>query len=126
MNGHAVHVQQPRLLIRAIFDDLVDRAGLYAMRRRQHQLGRDQGAGAEIAAGADDGNDRAADSLAVGTPPPTMAEAGAEANSTIPATIELMLFIAAAVARTAPIAKAWSGPPPRVSRFTPSHGWSNR
>ena len=59
MNGDALDVLQRRLPVRAIFDDLVVRAGLHAMRRRQHQFRRDQRAGAEIAARADDGDDRA-------------------------------------------------------------------
>ena len=50
-------------LVGAIFDDLVDRAGLHAMRHRQHQPRCNQGAGAEIAARADDGDDGAADAL---------------------------------------------------------------
>ena len=52
-----------RLAVRAIFDDLVIRAGLHAMRRRQHDFWRDQRAGAEIAARADDGDDGAADAF---------------------------------------------------------------
>src|SRR6202011_2139080 len=52
-----------------------------------------------------------------GTPPPTMARAGAEATSARPATIGTRLLIAAAITRTRPIAKGWSGPGPRVSRF---------
>ena len=63
VNGDFFDIPQLRLLVCAIFDDLVDRAGLYAMRRRQHQSGRDQGAGAEIAARADDGDDGASDAL---------------------------------------------------------------
>jgi hypothetical protein len=63
VNRHGFDISQPRLLVCAIFDDLVDRAGLHAMRRRQYQPGCNQGAGAEIAAGADDGDDRTADIL---------------------------------------------------------------
>ena len=59
MNADVFHVPQLRLLVGAIFDDFVDRAGLHAMRRRQHQSGCDQSAGAEIAARADDGDDGA-------------------------------------------------------------------
>ena len=47
----------------SIFEEFVDRAGLHAMRRRQHQVGRDQAAGAEGAARADNGDDGAADAL---------------------------------------------------------------
>ncbi len=63
MDRHAVDILQLRLPVRAIFDDLVDRAGLHAMRRRQHQFWCNQGASAEIAARADDGDDGAADAL---------------------------------------------------------------
>jgi hypothetical protein len=52
-----------RLPVHAILDDLVGRAGLHAMRHRQHQCWRNQRAGAEIAARADDGDDRAADAI---------------------------------------------------------------
>ena len=57
------HVVQLRLPVRASLDDLVGRTRLYAMRRGQHQAGRDQGAAAEIAARADDGDDGAADAV---------------------------------------------------------------
>ena len=56
-------VAQLRLPVRAIFDDLVGRPRLHAMRRRQHQLGSDQRAGAKITARADDGDDGARDAL---------------------------------------------------------------
>jgi hypothetical protein len=63
MNGNVFDVSQLRLLVRAIFDNLVDRAGLHAMRRRQHQSGCNQGTGAEIAARSDDRYYRAPDAL---------------------------------------------------------------
>ena len=63
MDRDVLDVLQLRLPVRAVFDDLVGRAGLHAMRRRQHQLRRDQRAGAEIAARADDGDDGAADAV---------------------------------------------------------------
>ena len=63
MNGDALDILQRRLPVRAIFDDLVVGAGLHAMRRGQHDFRRDHGAGAEIAARTDDGDDRAADTL---------------------------------------------------------------
>ncbi len=63
VNGDFSDIPQLRLFVCGIFDDLVDRAGLHAMRRRQHQPGCNQGAGAEIAARADDGDDGAADAL---------------------------------------------------------------
>jgi hypothetical protein len=50
VNADVSHVLQLRLPVGAVFDDLVDRARLHAMRRRQYQLCRDQGAAAEIAA----------------------------------------------------------------------------
>ena len=63
MNGDALDVLQRRLPVRAIFDDLVIGAGLHAMRRGQHEFRRDQRAGAEIAARADDGDDGAGDAF---------------------------------------------------------------
>src|SRR5436190_10404821 len=42
VNGDFADISQPRLVVRTIFDDLVDRAGLHAMRGRQHQSGCDQ------------------------------------------------------------------------------------
>ncbi len=47
-----------RGLARAVVDDAVVRAGLHAMRRGEHDFRRNQTAGAEIAARADDGDDR--------------------------------------------------------------------
>src|SRR5436190_4699426 len=63
VNSDFFDISQLRLPVCTIFDDLVDRAGLHAMRRRQGQSGCNQGAGAEIAARADDGDDGAADAL---------------------------------------------------------------
>jgi len=63
VNGNRSHVFQLRLPVCAIFDNLVDRARLHAMRHRHHQFRRNQCAGAEIAAGADDGDDGATDAL---------------------------------------------------------------
>ena len=63
VNTDGYHILKLGLLVGAIFDDLVDRARLHAMRRGQHQLRRDQGAGTKIAPRADDGDDGAADAL---------------------------------------------------------------
>ncbi len=57
MGGDLAHVPQLWLAIRAVVDDLVGCARPDAMGHRQNQIGRDQGAGAEIAARADDGHD---------------------------------------------------------------------
>ena len=56
-------VAQLRRPLRIIFDDLVGRAALHAMRRGQRDVRRDHRARAEIAARADDGHDIAADAV---------------------------------------------------------------
>ena len=63
MDGDSLDVLQLRHLVRAILQYLVDGAGLDAMRDRQHQGRRDQAAGAEVAARADNGDDGAADAV---------------------------------------------------------------
>src|SRR5258705_1270648 len=50
VNGDFSDIPQLRLLVCAIFDDLVNRAGLHPIPLRQHQPGCNQGPGAEIAA----------------------------------------------------------------------------
>src|SRR6266700_3040730 len=63
MNRHIFHVLQLRLPVGAVFDDLVGRPRLHAMRRRQYQPLCDQCTGAEIAARADNGDNGAADAF---------------------------------------------------------------
>jgi len=63
MNRHRPHILQRWLPVRAIFDDLVIRARLHAMRRGQHQPWRNQRPRTEITSRADDGDDRAGDAV---------------------------------------------------------------
>ena len=63
MDGDARHVTQLRLPAGLLFHQLVVRARLHAMRRRQHQVRRDQGAAAEVAARTDNGDDGAPDAF---------------------------------------------------------------
>ena len=63
MRGDIYDVPQLRLPVGAIFHDLVFGTALHAMRHREHQRGRDQRAGTEIAARANNGDDGAAESL---------------------------------------------------------------
>ena len=93
MNRDGPDVLQRRLLVRAIFDDLVIRAGLHAMRRRQHQLWRDQRARAEIAARADDGDDRTGDALRRRRAAADDGVGGNRSSSARPAIVESKNFI---------------------------------
>jgi hypothetical protein len=52
-----------------------------------------------------------------GTAPPTIAWAGTERSNAETAIIGAKIFIGAGIARTTLIAKGWSGPAQRVSRF---------
>ena len=64
MDRDAIDGLQLRLTVGAHLDNPVIRAGLHAMRGRQHDFWRDQRAGAKIAARADDGDNGAADAFA--------------------------------------------------------------
>ncbi|MGY4449474.1 hypothetical protein ACVWZR_004134 [Bradyrhizobium sp. i1.3.1] len=63
MDRDGTHIQQLRRTVSAAIDDLVVRAGLHTVGNRQHDLRSDQAAGAEIATRADDGDDRARDTI---------------------------------------------------------------
>src|SRR4051812_8785227 len=63
MDRDGADIQQLRLPVGAAVDDLVVRAGLHAVGNGEHQLWRNQGAGTEIAARADDGDDGARDAI---------------------------------------------------------------
>jgi hypothetical protein len=61
--GDGSYVLQLGLPVHTIFDDLVDRSGLDAMRGCQHQFRRDQNTAAEITARADNRDNRTTDTF---------------------------------------------------------------
>src|SRR5262249_278247 len=73
MRQHRIHLEVgmdrdaaqglQRRVARAVVDDAVFRAGLYAMRRGEDDLRRNKAAGAEVAARADNGDDGTGDAV---------------------------------------------------------------
>jgi len=95
VHGDFSDIPQLRLFVCGIFDDLVDRAGLHAMRRRQHQPGAIKAPVQKLPREPTMVTTERPTPSADGTPPPTIASAGSERSRGETAIIRRRIFIGA-------------------------------